>query len=201
MSNKKVQALKYAFKHGVRYSIDAETAGKELARIQKEHGVTTPGAVVDASRPEDAPLHPVFEWRDEVAAEGYRKWQARMLIKSVTVIEQRDGKEVASPVYVHVPASEPTEQGEGASAAQPLQRGYQPLQRGYQPVSVVVQRPDMYALALADLARRLTAARESLDALKRAADTSPETDSERMARIAIAVQAMQTASAAVSALP
>ena len=116
-----------------------------------------------------------------------------MLIKSVTVIEQRDGKEVASPVYVHVPASEPTEQGEGASAAQPLQRGYQL-------VSVVVQRPDMYALALADLARRLTAARESLDALKRAADTSPETDSERMARIAIAVQAMQTASAAVSAL-
>ena len=80
----------------------------------------------------------------------------------------------------------------------------QPLQRGYQPVSVVVQRPDMYALALADLARRLTArltaARESLDALKRAADTSPETDSERMARIAIAAQAMQTASAAVSAL-
>ena len=190
MSNKKVQALKYAFKQGVRYSIDAETAGKELARIQKEHGVTTPGAVVDASRPENAPLHPVFEWRDEVAAEGYRKWQARMLIKSVTVIEQRDGKEVAAPVYVHVPASE---QGEGASAAQPLQRGYQP-------VSVVVQRPDMYALALADLARRLTAARESLDALKRAADTSPETDSERMARIAIAVQAMQTASAAVSAL-
>lgn len=193
MSNKKVQALKYAFKQGVRYSIDAETAGKELARIQKEHGVTTPSAVVEASRPEDAPLHPVFEWRDDVAAEGYRKWQARMLIKSVTVIEQRDGKEVAAPVYVHVPASEPTEQGEGASAAQPLQRGYQP-------VSVVVQRPDMYALALADLARRLTAARESLDALKRAADTSPETDSERMARIAIAVQAMQTASAAVSAL-
>ena len=58
----------------------------------------------------------------------------------------------------------------------------------------------MYALALAELARKFNAARESLDALKRAADASPETDSERMARIAIAVQAMQTASAAVSAL-
>lgn len=193
MSNKRVRALKYAFKQGARYGVDAQVVGEELERIQKEHGVTTPGAVVEASRPDDAPLHPVFEWRDEVAAEGYRKWQARNLIKSVTVIEQRDGKDVPVPVYVHVPASEPAEPAEGASATQPSQRGYQP-------VSVVVQRPDMYALALAELARKFNAARESLDALKRAADTSPETDSERMARIAIAVQAMQTASAAVSAL-
>lgn len=191
MSNKKVKELKFAFRQGARYGVDAQVVGAELARIQQQNGVTTPQAVVEAGRPDDAPLHPVFEWRDEVAAESYRQWQARKLIKSVTVIEQRDGKDVATPVYVNVPAAAP--KTEGASSVQPVQRGYQP-------VSVVVQRPDMYALALSELSRKFTAARESMDSLKRAAEQSPETDQERMARIAIALQAMQTASAAVSAL-
>ena len=190
MSNKKVQALKYAFKQGVRYSIDAETAGKELARIQKEHGVTTPSAVVDASRTEDAPLHPVFEWRDEVAAEGYRKWQARNLIKSVRVVEQRDGADVQAPVYVHVPTATVTNGDDGIKQTP----------AGYQPVSVVVQRPDMYASALSELQRKIGSAREALASLQRAAKGAPDTDQERMARISIAVQAMQTASAAVQAL-
>ena len=193
MSNRQVRALKYAYKQGARYSVDAQVVGSELERIQKSHGITTTKAVVDEARPDDAPLHPVFEWRNDVAAESYRQWQARKLIKSVTVIEQREGKDVSIPVYVHVPASEQVDRAEGATAGQPGQRGYQP-------VSVVVQRPDMYALALAELARKFNAARESMESLKRAADTSPDTDYERMARIAIAVQAMQTASAAVSAL-
>lgn len=188
----RAKKLKYEFRKGSRYSVDAEVVGVELERIQRENGVTTPKAVVEAGRPDDAPLHPVFEWRDEVAAESYREWQARKLIKNVTVVRVENGKDVQVPVYVHVPASAPQE-SEGAAAEMPTQRGYQP-------VSVVVQRPDMYALALSELTRKFTAAKESMESLKRAAEQSPETDQERMTRIAIAVQAMQTASAAVSAL-
>lgn len=182
MSNKQIRKMQYEFKQGARFKVDADTVGNELARIQKEHGVTTPKAVVDVARPEDAPLHPVFEWRDDVAGEKYRHWQARNLIKSVHVVTEQDGRRESEPLMVHVPVS--AEHAKG----------------GYQPVSVVVQQPDMYASALAELNRKLNAARESLDVLKRAADKSPDTDQERMARIAIAVQAMQTASAAVQAL-
>ena len=184
MSNKRIQKFKYQWIDGARYGIDANIVGEELARIQEQNGVTTPDAVVDAARPDDAPLHTVFEWRDEVAAESYRKWQARRVIKSVRVIYE----ETKEPqrVYVHVPTQQKDSLG--------LKTG------GYQPVSVVVQRPDMYAMAISELQRKFNAARDGLESLKKAASEAPDTDAERMARIAIAVQAMQTASAAVLAL-
>ena len=182
MSNRHIRKMQYEFKQGARFKVDADTVGNELARIQKEHGVTTPKAVVDVARPEDAPLHPAFEWRDDVAGEKFRHWQARNLIKSVHVVTDNDGKRDSDQFMVHVPTSLDHPNG------------------GYQPVSVVVQQPDMYASALSELSRKLSGARESLDMLKRAAEKAPDTDQDRMARIAIAVQAMQTASAAVQAL-
>lgn len=178
MSNRRIQQLKYQWREGSRFAVDAETAGSELDRIQQENGVVTPAAVVDAARPDEAPLHPAFEWRDPVAAEKYRTWQARNLIKSVTVVRPEHGPS-PSPVYVHVPSQ---------------------TNGGYQPVSIVVQRPDMFAAAIADLQKRLQSAHDSLESVKKTASEQPETDADRMARIALAAQALQTASAAVSAL-
>ena len=43
----------------------------------------TPQTVVDEARPVDSPLHPYFEWDDNVAAHHWRLEQARHLIKSV----------------------------------------------------------------------------------------------------------------------
>lgn len=65
--------------------VSAQTAGEELARIEKENGSLTPELVVDESREENAPLHPVFEWDDKKAAEHYRVMQAGSLIRNVTV--------------------------------------------------------------------------------------------------------------------
>ena len=65
--------------------VSAQTAGEELARIEKEKGSLTPEMVVDESREDDAPLHPVFEWNDKKAAERYRIVQAGSLIRNVTV--------------------------------------------------------------------------------------------------------------------
>lgn len=61
------------------YPVAAQAAGMELERIYKDHGRCDAADVVDESRPEEAVLHPCFEWRDHVAAEFYRQQQARNL--------------------------------------------------------------------------------------------------------------------------
>jgi hypothetical protein len=66
--------------------VDAQTAGSELDRIRRRDGTIKPAAVVDEARPEDAPLHPAFEWCDPVAAEQWREHQASTLIKVVRVV-------------------------------------------------------------------------------------------------------------------
>lgn len=180
MSNPQLKKLKFAFREGSRYSIEAEDAGRELDRIHATHGVIEPAIVVKESEPESAPLHPVFEWDDEKAAGKYRIWQARALIRSVRVIPSEN--EAPEPVYVHV----------GESANTPT--------AGYQPVSVVVNRPDMFASALSELTQRVSAAQEAVERLQKAAKEAPESDQDRMARIGLAVQAMQTAREAISAL-
>ena len=172
---------KYEFRNGARYSVDPELACKELARIHHKNGVLEAQTVVDESTPEDAPLHKVFEWDDAKAANNYRLVQSRTLIKSVRVV--REVNKPSVPVYVHVPSETEND-----------------VKAGYQPMSVVVTRPDMYASALAALTSKFQSAKFALEELKQAAVDSPDTDHERMARIEIAIQAMQTASAAVSAL-
>lgn len=57
-----------------------------LQAILVETGRLTPGAVVDAARPESHPLHNRFEWDNAVAGEGYRRMQAQQLIRSVKVV-------------------------------------------------------------------------------------------------------------------
>jgi len=66
----------------------ANVAGRELDRIRVAHNGLRPADVVDESRPEDAPLHPVFEWQDPIAAERWREHQARDLIRQVVVVPQ-----------------------------------------------------------------------------------------------------------------
>ncbi len=56
----------------------------ELLRLAKVYrGVITPKLIVDAARPEDSPLHGQFTWDDTEAAEKYREWQARALLRVV----------------------------------------------------------------------------------------------------------------------
>ena len=78
----------YQFKLPGLYPVSAQTAGEELHRIYTDKGQLKPADVVDESRPDSAPLHPCFEWDDEVAAEKYRKVQAENLIRSITVVHE-----------------------------------------------------------------------------------------------------------------
>ena len=74
----------FEWKPGSRFKVDANTAGTVCAQLEAA-GNLTAKALLDVSRPEDAPLHSEFEWNDTVAAERYREDQARNIIRHLVV--------------------------------------------------------------------------------------------------------------------
>lgn len=77
----------YEWREGshVRRVAPAQEVGERLEKLRKKHDGITAQTVVDDARPTDALLHGAFEWRNSIAAEEYRKAQARQLIASVVV--------------------------------------------------------------------------------------------------------------------
>jgi len=140
----------FSYRPGSRVKgVAAEVAGAELERIHAERGELTPPAVVEEARPDDAPLHPAFEWDDIKAATAHREWQARSLIRAVYVRAEGDDEEPPAPLFVHV-TSEDT--------------------GGYQPVSVVVRDRDLFAVAMTELQDKLNMARRAVEQMQEAAD-------------------------------
>jgi hypothetical protein len=169
--------MKYAFRDGSRISnISPQVVGDELDRIHGKHGALKPTNVVDEARPEEAPLHPAFEWNDAIAAEEWRLHTARHLIRSVQVITSDNQKE---SIYVSVV----TEQKD----------------RQYQPLAVVAKSPDLYAEAVYEAQQRIKAAKKALDDLERAAEHSGMKGAQRNA-IKAASEAIENASKAVEDL-
>jgi hypothetical protein len=108
--------------------VDAQTAGSELDRIRRRDGTIRPDVVVDEARPEEAPLHPAFEWRDPVAAEQWREHQASTLIKVVRVVP-------STPQEIRVASVRPVTQ-----AMAPVVEHYDPMAREVQEaVGLVVE--------------------------------------------------------------
>ena len=133
---------KFEFKKGSRVKgVSADVAGNELARIYQQEQQLKPAKVVDESRPEAAPLHPVFEWDDKVAAEKHREDQARHLIRSVRVINPYDEKQERT--YVHVKSLE-----------------------SYQPVEKVAKSVNLYLEAWRDAVQRVEQAQFALEHLE-----------------------------------
>ena len=124
----------------VQGGVKAQDAGEELERIQQFHGKVTPDIVVDEARPIDSPLHNVFEWDDEKAAENYRHSQARVLIRSIEVIKPEGNTE---PVFIHVQT-----------------------EKAYLPSQTVVQDFDLFDSAKRAAEKRLDEATYSLQQLK-----------------------------------
>jgi hypothetical protein len=191
MSNAKIRKLKeevklqqYKWASGRSFGVSADVAGEELARLQVELGAIRSRDVVDAARPDDAPLHPAFEWNDWKAAENYRRHQASTLIRALVVLPIAEvPQSVEHRAYYH-------------TVKEMAPAGSAPV---YVPAVEVVNSPSM----LADAARRLSAeleqARRSIEELERLAEQM-SAEPERMARIALAMRAIETAGAAVAAL-
>ena len=77
----------YTWRPGSRHKVPASVAAAECERLEAE-GRLTAEELVEESRNEDAPLHEEFEWRDDVAAEEWRKQQARMIINALVVVSE-----------------------------------------------------------------------------------------------------------------
>lgn len=170
--------FRYRKDHG--FGVPADLAGAELSRIAGEHGHITSRMVVDEARPDDAPLHPAFEWDNDIAGERYRLHQASTLVRAVVVVppEEEDVSEHRAFVLAAV-ADEP-----------------RPV---YVAAADVIASPEMFADALARLERRLGEARQSVRELRELAEHAGG-EPERMARIGLAITAIEAATAAVAGL-
>lgn len=94
----------YKFRNGfhVRGNLSAQDTGEFLEKIRGEQGGDlTADVVVDRARPKRSPIHGAFEWDDAVAAEEYRREQARFLIRSV-VVTYEDQPDVPEDVRAFV---------------------------------------------------------------------------------------------------
>lgn len=98
----------------------ANIAGEVMEELSKE-GRLTPRGLVDASRPDDAPLHNEFEWNDETAAELYRQEQAKFLIREIVVVNDESPKKETTRAFVSITQND---------------------ERSYEPISVVLNDED-----------------------------------------------------------
>lgn len=85
VKNKEVIKMVYSFKNKGFFHVDAQVAGEVCEELEQTVGLSAE-TLLDASRPEDAPLHDEFEWDDEVAAEGYRRYQAGNIIRNLEIV-------------------------------------------------------------------------------------------------------------------
>lgn len=137
----------YQWKSASRVKADPNAAAEQFEQLTQTVGLTQQ-TVLDANRPEDAPLHNEFEWSDAEAAELYRLHQAGHLIRSLVIVpeheEPKDGKQ-AEPVQV---------------------RAYFPIQGTFQPVTAIVREPDKYELLLAQAKSEMAAYLNKYNTLK-----------------------------------
>lgn len=85
---------------------DAKVIGEALAKISAaQRGRLKAEHVVDAARPTAHPLHRFFEWRDKVAAEAFRREQARSLIRAIEIVRE-DDEEGTAPAFVSITADD-----------------------------------------------------------------------------------------------
>jgi hypothetical protein len=90
----------YAWQEGSRFRVDAGVAAQEMEKCTDESGYIVPQLVVNRARISDNPIHPEFEWNDEVAAEEYRRHTARVMAASLIMTVKRIETE---PLVVNAP--------------------------------------------------------------------------------------------------
>lgn len=87
--------------------LTADKAMAELERIREKRGELKPEYVVEESKDEKAVLHGCFQWDDTIAAQMWRKEQARQLIKNITVtiVDEKVSATIRAVVNVATSAS------------------------------------------------------------------------------------------------
>ena len=96
-------------------ALKEHTITTELLFIKDQNnGFVDPVAVIEYARDPKTALHNRFEWDDTEAAERYRIWQARMIIRmDLVVIPISEGKEKIVRSFISLVADRKAEQDKG----------------------------------------------------------------------------------------
>ena len=84
----------FKFRAGAHLNGDAQVVGEALMSVREARGRLVAQDVVDIARPPKSALHQFFEWNDALAAEQHRLAQARLLIRSVVLVETAEHGEI-----------------------------------------------------------------------------------------------------------
>ena len=84
------------------FKADAETVYKEITALGESF---SPEQIVEAAKDKNSELHKCFTWDDTVAAESWRRHQARILVAQLVIRTETSDNE---PVAVRVIASTAT---------------------------------------------------------------------------------------------
>ena len=85
------------------YPVSAQKAGEHIEELNRELGEVTPQIMVDDARPEDALMHPLYEWNDAKAAEKYRHNQAKKILSELVIVRvSEDERELPEPTKAFV---------------------------------------------------------------------------------------------------
>jgi hypothetical protein len=140
----------YQWRDGARYApeLDPQVCGERLEELREENGGSlTPEAVVADARKRTSPLHGAFEWSDRVAAHQYRLEQARLLLRSIEILDLHPQYIRPARAYYAIPA----DNGQG---------------RVYQASSVVLSDTAMRERLLEQARRELAAFRRKYEQLE-----------------------------------
>lgn len=158
-----------------RHGVAAAAVLQELEALRKkEGGKLLPESIVERAKSTRSPLHKFFEWDDTEAAQKYRVFQARNLIREIQITEKSGAPEAA---YVNVQVDK---------------------EQYYKPPCEVVSDQDEYASACKMLMQHIAGAQQTLSHLRQLAGKLG--DDERTQRLSVAFEALLTARAAVQAI-
>lgn len=76
----------YVWRKGSPFRADANAFARQLQQLRSSDGTVSLEIVLDASRPEDAPLHGEIEWDDGVAAHKHRLHIVRSALGALRII-------------------------------------------------------------------------------------------------------------------
>jgi len=91
----------YAWAVGYHAQVDAEQAGRALARLA-QNGELTAERIVRAAKSERSPLHVGFPWDDAVAAHEHRLALARSMARSIRVITPERPEPKRAYFHIHI---------------------------------------------------------------------------------------------------
>lgn len=135
----------YEWKSSARIKGDAQKCGELFEQLSATEEGLTAKTLLEANKPESAPLHNDYEWDDEKAAEEWRLHQSRNFINSITVKMVSEDKENETQVRAFHIVSEPHQ---------------------YEPIAAIIKEKNKYEQLLQSAYSELQAFRKKYSTLK-----------------------------------